>query len=531
MPPACPFNDTLRPGFSVEPTKPLFSANRLRVISSALLLSATLVACPSPTQVAQQHYEQGMALFKLGGPENLVKADLEFRNALEIKKTLAPAIYGLALVAEQQGKLPTMYSYLNQTLGQDPNHLEAQIKIGKILLDAGQIERAAEACNKALALKPDDLAAQALHAGILLKQGDATAAIAQANKVLKQAPGHLDAIELLATERLLAGDAEAALRHADVGLKAQTDSVALLKVRVQALEKLGRSQEVEQAIRQLIARHPANPAYRTALIRFLVSHDRKDAAEAELRAVAEKDPGDTQAKLEVIRLVHALRGSQAARDELSAMIAKFPDNNELKFALAGLLQAMNEHPAAQALIRAIADQAGDSKDGLKARAQLAALLLEQGDKPGALKLAEAVLAKDNRNEQALLLKASVALDEHRIDQAIGDLRALLRDNPDSPRTLLLLGRAHEMQGAQALAEDQFGHAYQVAKSEPAIGIAYAQFMLRQNQPARAEKLLMEMIAARPNLIPAIELLARARSDQGNWDGVQQAKGELRRLGG
>lgn len=516
----------------------LFSrAGLVRGAPVALLLAGmlALAACTSPTQVARQHYEKGLILFKQGGKEALVQADLEFRNALEIKKTLAPAIYGLALVAERQGKLPEMFSYLNQTLDQDPNHLEARIKVGKLLLGAGQIDRAAEASDKALALKPDDIAAQALQAAVLLKRGDAAGAIALANKVLAKAPDNTDAIELLASERLIAGDTAAALRHADAGLKTQAGNIALLAIRIQVLEKLGRLDEAEQAIRTLIARHPENPAYQGALIRFLVSHDRKDAAEAELRAVAAKDPANIKPKLDVVRFVHALKGPQAARQELEAMIAKQPSNNELKFALASLHQAMNDRPAAKALIRVIMAQAGDSPDGLKAKGQQAAYLLDDGEKAAAMKLADEILAKDNRNQQALLLKASVALNERRVDQAVSDLRALLRDSPDAPRALALLGKAHEMQGAPALAEEQFVRAYQVSKMEPAFGIAHAEFMLRQGQPAKAEKLLAEMIAARPGLgsghIPALKLLAKARSDQGNWAGVQQANGEIRRLGG
>jgi predicted Zn-dependent protease len=294
---------------------------------------------------------------------------------------------------------------------------------------------------------------------------------------------------------------------------------------------LGRIDQAELVIRELIAAYPENPAYRSSLIRFLVSHDRKDAAEAELRGIAAKQPANVQLKLDVVGFINAIKGPAAARQELEAMVARQPDVNELKLALAAMLQAMNDRPAALRLIRAIAEKNGDNPDGLKAKAQIAAYQLETGDKVGALKLAEEVLAKDNSNEHAQQLKAAIAIDERKFDQAIGDLRALLRDNPDSPRTLVLLGKAHEMQGTASLAEEQFVRAYQVSKLEPVYGMTYAEFLLRQNQPLRAEKLLVEMIQSRPNLIPALKLLAQARSNLGNWAGVQQAKDEISRLGG
>lgn len=506
-------------------------AGTLKPAAVVGLIVSLLAACGSPTEVAQRHYEEGMALIEKGGKEDLTRADLKFRDALGIKRTLAPAIYGLALVAERQGKLSEQFSYLNQTLDQDPNHFEARVKVGKMLLAAGQLDKAAEAGDKALALKPDDPSALILRAGVLLRQGKAEQAVGRAKAVLAKSPDNLDALELLAGERIAAGDLPGGLAYIDKGLAKQPEHTALLVNRVQVLEKLGQVDAAEQALRKLIASHPENPAFHKGLIRFLVLHDRKPAAEAELRAAAAREPKNNEAKLEIVRFVHALRGPQAARQELDAMIAAEPVNHELKFALVGLHQAVSDRPAAEALLRDILARAGDSVDGLKAKGQLAAFRLQDGDKPGAMRLADEILAKDNRNEQALLLKASATLDEGRLDQAVSDLRTLLRDVPDSPRALALLGKAHELQGMPALAEDQYARAYQVSRLDPAFGLNYAEFLLRQQQAARAEKHLLEMLQNKPAFLPALRLLSRARADQGNFAGVEQANNEIRRLGG
>lgn len=503
-----------------------------RALAGALIAAQLLLAaCTSPTEVAQQHYENGLALFRKGGREDVIQADREFRNALEIKRTLAPAIYGLALVAERQGKLPEQFSYLNQTLDQDPNHFEARVKVGKMLLGAGQVDKAAEAGDKALSLRPEDPSGRVLRAAVLLRQGKREEAVALAGKVLAQAPGQADALELLANERLAAGDAEAALGYFERGLQAQPGQTGLLLGKVQVLEKLGRLDAAEQALRDLIRRHPENPAFQAGLVRFLVIHERRDAAEAELRAVAAREPGNNAAKLEVVRFVHALKGEAAARRELADLIAREPDNHELKFALAALHQGANERAAAEALLRDILARAGDGPDGLKAKGQLAAFRLGDGDKAGAVRMADEILAKDNRNEQALLLKVSLALEEGQLDRAVSELRGLLRDVPDSPRALVLLGRAHEMQGLAALAEDQFAQAYRVSRMEPVYGLALAEFLLRQGQSGRAEQLLTELLRAKPAFLPALRLLAQARSNLGNWAGVRQARNEIQRLGG
>jgi cytochrome c-type biogenesis protein CcmH/NrfG len=126
--------------------------------------------------------------------------------------------------------------------------------------------------------------------------------------------------------------------------------------------------------------------------------------------------------------------------EIEALIAKDTANNELKFALAAMHQSQNDRKSAEAVLRSVADKEGDSPDGIKAKGQLAALLLAGGDKKNAQTLIDQVLAKDQRNEQGLLLKASIAIDGRQLDQAIADLRTVLKDVPNSARALLLLAR-------------------------------------------------------------------------------------------
>jgi len=107
---------------------------------------------------------------------------------------------------------------------------------------------------------------------------------------------------------------------------------------------------------------------------------------------------------------------------------------------------------------------------------------------------------------------------------------LLRDVPDSPRALVLLGKAHEMQGTPALSEDQFAPRLSGEQDGACFRHRLCGIPAPPGpSPARAEKLLAEIIVARPGFVPALKLLAQARSDQGNWSGVQQANSEIRRL--
>jgi predicted Zn-dependent protease len=504
---------------------------RLLTFLPVLALLA-FTACSSPTDKANEFYRKGMTLFEKGGKENLIQADKEFRNALEIKKSLTPAIYGLALVAEKQGRIVESYKYLKQVVESEPNHLEAQVKLGKLMLGAGHMDDAFEISEKALSINADDPSAQILRAAVLLKQGNRGGAIELAGKVLARHGANIEALEFLAGERMEAGDLAKSIEYADRALAIKDDLVPVLAIKVQALENLSKADAAEETLRKLIALQPDNQIFRDALIQLLVRHGRKDAAEAELRTVIARNPANVKAKLDVVRFIQATKGSKAAREELEALIRKEPANYELKFALAAMLQSQGNKSAAEALIRSVVTDAGDdSKDGIKAKGILAGLLLRDSNKKAALSMIEEILSKDKRNEQALILKASLALDEGRIDQAITYLRSILHEVPDSAPTLALLARAHEMQGSLDLAEDYYSRSFQAGKLEVPYGLTYAEFLIRRGHSARAEKLLTDLLKPNPGNLSALGLLAQAKSNQGDWSGAREVVAEIRRRGG
>src|SRR3989338_10165979 len=123
-----------------------------------------IVGCSSPEEQAKAYYDKGMALLKEGKPD---KAQIEFKNALQIKKNMVQAIYGMALVAEQKGDWQRLLNLLTSVLEQDPKNLEAQVKLGRLLLAAGQLDKALNASNKAMALNKEDISVLALRAATL----------------------------------------------------------------------------------------------------------------------------------------------------------------------------------------------------------------------------------------------------------------------------------------------------------------------------------------------------------------------------
>lgn len=73
----------------------------------------TLIAgCSSPAEKAEKYYQKGMSLID----KDPAKAKLEFQNALQMKKNMTKAIYGLGLIAERQGDWKGAFTLMRQVV-------------------------------------------------------------------------------------------------------------------------------------------------------------------------------------------------------------------------------------------------------------------------------------------------------------------------------------------------------------------------------------------------------------------------------
>lgn len=498
----------------------------LAALTSAVLLTA---GCGSPEEKAQRFYQKGAQHLQAG---DAVKARIEFQNALQINPNLTQALMGLATIAERGLDWQGMYGLLTKVVELDPKQLEAQLRLGKLLLAGNQLDKALAASDAALGLAPDDLNALALRAAVLLRLDDAKGAVALARQVLDKEPKHLDALVVMASERLAAQDGDGAVAFLDQGLASDERNVTLQLIRVQALERMAKLESAEEALKKLMALYPDNRAFRAILAQFYVLHNQPVKAEAVYRETARQFANDNEAKLDVVRFLNSTQGPQAAAAELERLLAAEAGNNDLRLALAALRQGMGQREQAEQLLRDVMARAGDGELGLRARNALAADLLVREDKAGAQALLAETLAKDARNEQALLLRARMHMDDGRLDDAVGDLRTVLRDVPNSARAMALLGKAHELQGSRDLAQDQYARGFQAGKqASPNFGLAYAEFLMRTGRARQAEDVLREVLRLHPAHVPALRMLARAHVATGNLASAQAVADEVAGLQG
>jgi cellulose synthase operon protein C len=457
---------------------------------------------------------------------DLVKARLEFQNALQINPSAVPALNGLALVAERSQDWQAAYVMWLKVAELDPNHVDAQVHLGKLQLASGQLDLALATSDKTLKLKPDSADVLGLRAAVMLKLNDAPASINLANQALAKDPRHLDSLVVLASERLQAGDGDGAVGYLDKALAANERNVSLYILKVQALEKIGRVDKADQVLQKLVSLFPENPDYRYLLASFYVKHRQLDKAEAEYRAMVNSQSKAVQPVLTLVRFLDVTKGHDAAAVELEKFATANPGAHDLKLNLAEIRLRQKNEPAAIALWKEVIADAGDKPSGVRARGALASYYLARNDKPTAKPLIEEMLKQDARDEQALLLRAGIAVNEQRLDDAVNDLRTILRDTPESPRAQLLLGRTHEMQGLRDLASQHYANAAQTGKFAPAFAIPYADYLMRTGRARAVEGVLRETLKTSPGNVPALRLLAQSYLQTGNIAGAQAVADEV-----
>ena len=180
--------------------RPLFASRLMRL--GLVFASLQLTSCGTPEERAQKYLTKGQEYLSSG---DLVKAQIELRNALKYKKDFVPALRGLAQIEEQKRNWPALAPILKAIIEYDPSDEPSRLRLAQILLlsaphDAlgliGGIADRDNASANAVALK----------SALLLALKDHEGAIKEAQRALVLEPGNLDAAAILTTEHLLRGD-------------------------------------------------------------------------------------------------------------------------------------------------------------------------------------------------------------------------------------------------------------------------------------------------------------------------------------
>ena len=149
-----------------------------------------MVGCGSAENRAQSHYERGMQLMS---QQDFVRASIEFRNAVRLKKDLVGAWRGLAQIEERNRNWGALNATLRTIIELDPKDVASRVSLGKLLLLGNSLDEALNLANAANEIDGKNPSVLALKAAVLFRLNDNAGAIREAKLALDIDPSNADA--------------------------------------------------------------------------------------------------------------------------------------------------------------------------------------------------------------------------------------------------------------------------------------------------------------------------------------------------
>jgi tetratricopeptide (TPR) repeat protein len=487
-------------------------------VSGVLLCASLLAGCGGAEARRDRYFEKAQTLI---AEQEWEKAQLELRNALQIDPNDSRTRVLLGNVAEKLGDPRQAFQMYQGVLDADKENVGARAGLAKLYALGGSPDKAIELANAGLAKSSGDAELLTVRGVALARKGDTAAALADAEKAFRNDPKNENATALLASLYARGNRLDDALRVAQTGVGYHPKSPDMRIVMAQLHESAGQRAAAEKDYRDLVAIDPQNLARRYLLVQFLLKGDEIDKAEAALRDAIKVKPEDLQPKLALANLLASKRSFETGEKELLGLVASAPKDLELQVGLAEFYAAHGKAAQSEAAYRRIIEKDGRGALGLTARNRLAANALRARDFGAASKLLAEVLEENPQDNEALSMRAEIALARGDASSAITDLRAVLRDRPESVPAQRALARAYLQNNDSALAEQTLRAALERAPADPQLQVDRAQLLLQGGKVDEAQKALEEVVAASPTNIAAQELLFRVQASRKDLVGARK----------
>lgn len=493
-----------------------------------VLVTVTLAACASPEEKAANYIENANTMYAEG---NLDKAEIEYKNALQINKNLPDALIGLAKIYERKRDWPKAYALLSEIRELAPRHVEGRIMLAQFLVASNQLDQALSDAIEIMELAPENAKAHSLMATVQARLENHEGALQSANKALLIDPDIIDAILVQARVLITEKKYSAALQLLDKAIEENPDNVLLYTMQLQVHEGQADKKAVEGVYLKLIERFPKEVAYKTALAQQYIIDKNIDGAESLVEQNVESNPDSLEQKLRLLVFKYQYRSGDAAIALAKSYISSDQYEYRYRFVLGELYERNQQPEQAANVYRKIIEDDELQANGLEARNKMASIELKTGNTEKATELIQEVLAQDIVNINALLLQARLQIAGRNYDDALVSVRTVLRDNPDSTRALELLGQAYDAIGSRELAIESYIKAFRLNPGAAANTNRLAKNLVSQRNFTRADEVLLESIASGNRNLETIQLLTQVKLALGQWDKAELLSKELQNVEG
>jgi tetratricopeptide (TPR) repeat protein len=461
------------------------------ILCTAVTLLASLsVACSGAQERKVSYLKKSQTFFD---QQNYDKARIELRNALQIDPKYVEARYLSGRVAEKRGELREAVGQYQTAIDENPKYMPARAAMARLYLLGGLPDKANELVDAGLKDDPQNAALLTVRAGIQAQAGRVVPALEDAEASYKLEPNDEYTIALLASLYKQSARLDKAIEVVSKGTQQLPKSIDLRVVLADLEAGRQNYPAVQQQLQKVIELEPKVLSHRSRLAQFFLFRKDETGAEATWRQAIKDIPDQQEPKLALVDLLWSQRGETVATDEMQAMVTREPDNAELKLSLGGYLERQGKLDQAEQTFQEVIKKSDKEAPGLSARNRLAALYLTKKNNPErAAALVDEVLKDNPRDNDALILRANMALQKGDAATAITDLRGVLRDQPNSAPLMRALAKAHMQNKEVSLAEETLRSALQTNPGDIATRKELAQLLMQQGKADQARVMLDQL---------------------------------------
>ena len=335
------------------------------------------------------------------------EAVMEFRTAVDIDKTSAKAHWGLARAYENLGQFYESNDELREATDLDANNLEAKTKLGNyfLLTSPPQISDTEKILEDIFARDPNFIEGYVLKASLLKAQE-------KPEKEILDTLNQAVALNPNRTETYL--------------------SLARFFI------KAGKANEAERSINKGISVNPNAALGYLEYGRFLDYSDRANDAEAQFKKAIEVEPKNIEAGQSIAEFYLAQRQFDRAEQSYKNLVSAQENSPESRMDLANFyVQVGRADDAVKIYGEIIAGQ----PEYVRARYKLGEIYLDRREIAKVAEQVEELLKINDKDEEALMLRARASMQANKPEEAVKDLEEILKKSPSQKNALFYMTQA------------------------------------------------------------------------------------------
>ncbi len=510
-----------------------------RLFPLMLIAVLSLSACQSSEEKAEDHYQSALRLLAANDED---RAIVEFRNVFQLNGFHKEARQDYAALMLKRGQINEAYGQYLRLIEQYPDTLDARQTLAELAVARNDWDEVGRHGEAAIALAPDDPRNQTIatiltyQKAVVARDADATkAAVDRARSLLQTRPDDIILRRIVLDSLVSSGDAAAALAEVDRLLEQDKDSLEFNSVRLRLLHELDDQPGVGKQLRRLLELTPDNQDLRRAILQWHMSQQDMDGAEAFLREQAGSDTGPVDGHVGVVQFLKEIRGNESALAELDRLIAVVgtaPESLTYRALRAALIFETGQQDEALAQFAEIFSGTTEDTAQLRdIRVTYARALDAKGDRPAASAEIERILTGDPSNIEALKIRARWKIADDKPGEAIIDLRTALNQNARDPGILPLMAEAHLREGAPELAGERLALAVEASGARAEESLRYAQFLMQQNRPEVASRVLIDARRVAPGDLRLLTALIEVLIAMKDWPRAEAALADMAQFTG